>query len=204
MRNAIPLSPVPRSAIAILILLLLQACSPGNDLTREAAREILTTSGDFPREVLGRFSDDWIGSYAPSSSKTAFSRKFEELTESGLATYTETRERGGVAWFTVLRISLTEEGLVYARSEEKRYEYASAHGLSLKTVDVVTRTIEFGEVTGISYTGEDRVVALVEFTEIHTLTPFGRLSGFFPKEKEGTVDKVATFRLYDDGWRVVE
>ena len=93
------------------------------------------------------------------------------------------------------RASVTEKGKPFARSEMSCPNAACS-------IRVHAYTAEFGEVTGRTYLAEGNVVALVEYTEIYTPTPFAEIVG--GEESQGVLAKRATLRRYDDGWRVSE
>jgi hypothetical protein len=92
------------------------------------------------------------------------------------------------------RLSLTEKGKQYAKGAPQR----TWNGIGT-FVEVITSTLEFGEITGITQTSGSNV-ATAECTVSRTVTPFGRLK--YHLEPSTSAVPPINFRKYDDGWRI--
>ena len=185
--------------ISFVFLGLLQGCSPNKELDRATAQKLLVESGSYPGEVLGKLLIKESMEIRRVGRNMYALTKFEQLMESGLVKGALTKVPGFHSSY-VWDISLTAEGQSFVRGKQRNEKRAD--GRFGKVVMVVTQTRDFGTVTGITYMGDNKTVALVEYTEMLNASPFGQLTAVFPNRQTEVVTKQATLRKFDDGWRI--
>ena len=160
------------------LIVLLTSCK-SNELTREKAKEVILSKTTFPIYQKGEFQ---TSSYNALVSLDV--PKFEKLQQAGYITYTLD------GWS--LTAELTDKGKQFILGVERKGYYAD------KFVPVKTCTLEFGEVTGILNIPEQNK-AEVNYTVKRTSTPFGQ---YLFNLSDGEMPHKATFKKYDDGWRM--
>jgi len=166
------------SIILVLLTVFFISCK-SNELTREKAKELILAKASFPTTEKGEFQSSsynaLVGLDVP---------KFEKLKQAGVITYNHD------GWY--LTAEFTDLGKTFIMGPVTKGNYAD------KFVDVKTAEINFGEVTGIKSFPEQNM-AEVTYTINKKLTPFGL---YLFNQKDGLVNKKATFQKYDDGWRL--
>jgi hypothetical protein len=93
------------------------------------------------------------------------------------------------------RLSLTEAGRKFAVGGVQKGHDPTGY---YEAIEVVTEETQFAGVTGVTQ-AEGSNEATVEFTISHQTTPFGSIMLQATPRSE---NRKATFRKYDDGWRL--
>lgn len=166
----------------VLICIVLFSCNSYN-LTREETAQQIITHSKFPEQVTFTLYNG--------------ENLYRALLQQGLVKEDTPRQEeshessgGGIYIPPVYAVlgyehELSDEGKKYKVGETDDYYPI------VKVADLV-----FGEVTGIADVIDN--VKEVKYTLRHeNLTPFGNIT-----QKTGTISKTATFRKYDDGWRM--
>jgi len=89
--------------------------------------------------------------------------------------------------------TLTEKGKQYATSEPYK-----TNNMWIKKINVKGAKLDFGQITGILDQKESNITE-VQFQLVREANPFGVILRNYTS---GTINKTATFKKYDDGWRI--
>jgi hypothetical protein len=186
-----------RVAVLGILITSASACGSGN-LTREKAEELIRAKGKLPQTdhmiemypACERVCDGHAENSVPHCGPDALSASSKLLLGEGLFTIAYDGNTS--------RMTITSKGKQYAKGEPFR----SYYGLCA-TQQVWASMLEFGAVTGIAE-GADSKSATVEYTLERKPTPFGTILGRLANVNVGpeTVPQKASFRKYDDGWRI--
>lgn len=162
---------------------ILSSCS--ESLTREQAEKLIREKYQFPHdEIIYMYVRD------ATSSMGLTIGQYKKLQNEGLLTYSECGSGSGRG----ICATLTEKGKPYATSEPYRTD-----NQYIKQINVKGAKLDFGQITGILEQKESNT-AEVQFQMIREANPFGIT---LRRMSSGTVNKTATFKKYDDGWRII-
>ena len=161
-----------------LVISLFFSCD-GKKLSRSKAEKLVVAFYEYPNVEVYNF--------VPGGVRPNDVRKYRDLTEAGLISFQK-----AYSLYGDFNILFTSKGNEYVTGTQK--------GLfNVTQKSVVSNIRNFGEVTGIQFSDEERR-AKVTFTTIRSdITPFGRFKGYAEGE---TVEYSASMVLFDDGWRI--
>lgn len=171
----------PMSLLLLLSLFIISCNS--NKLSREEAEKIIKSQF---QEIEKKEFEICTHGYEYSSNAGEQNSLMANLHNLGMIKMTERKN-----WYDIPgidKIEITEKASKYIIS--KRIDYNTY--ITCKLSDN-----KFGEITGISQQ-EDSNTALVKYTIIKTVTPFGEALNM----KNGASEVSVTFTKYDDGWRI--
>ena len=177
----------------IILLLAFSSCS--SKLERDKAKEIIISKYQFPQLITDQLQ---FGERMSNTSVQGWG-KFElenELVKKNVISFDFVRnERDFLFSYSVYDCQLTLEGEKY-----KMKEKTSNDGKTFYIVKLAEEN--FGDITGIVQS-DDNKTATVEYTTIiNNVTPFGQVMGR-NKLQEGKINNHSvSFTKYDDGWRI--
>lgn len=185
------------ATLSLLILIILTGCS-NKELSREEATSLIAEGSNYPVEITAAVKINfYLGHRGEENRKIAYDLEREGYIKN-------VREYGGD-----LIGSFTEKAKPYIRGEvETRTAYSP--GSDYDVADILAYTVDFEEVTGITYEREDKSLAKVEYSVLYTGSPLIKLplrrdTPKFDESLSGkTVTKFANLQLYDDGWRLAQ
>lgn len=202
----------------VAVAFLVQGCSPGNDLSRSEAEEIIRTHMDYPVDLLAEFSTKRkveLNPHHRNKIREVTDKWGKEIAAKGIGTpeWTSYEWQGPYGSRTIngFVVNLSEEALSLTHGKARA---SKAEGF--ESISVVTHRAGFGQITGISYLDEAKSTTLVEYTETHEPTMFADIDlwPFYAgrsNPRNRTVisyppiaTKKLRLRLYDDGWRVAD
>lgn len=178
---------------SVILLVLFSSCS--SKLERDKAKEMIISKNQFPKVITDQLQ------YGERMSNTSVQGWgiFElenELVKKNVISFDFVRnEKDFLFSYSVYDCQLTLEGEKYKVNEKTNNEGKTFYILKLAEEN-------FGDITGIKQS-EDNKSATVEYTTvINNVTPFGEVMG---KQKftNGKVNNHSViFSKYDDGWRI--
>lgn len=193
----------------IAVAMLLTACDSKSDLTRSLAEKLLEGYLELPYFVTRDVDLDgqrstyeggvghWREQYADIITK------FEDA---GMGTGNISVVQNGsqmqqALFLTKYTIELSEEAKQYLQGEPGVDTFRKA----VRVARVATDVTKFKEVTGIAFLNDDKTLAEVEYSVVKTKTPFSKVvyPGINQEEPEIKI-RSKSFRLYDDGWRIID
>ena len=169
----------------LLCVAFLVGCSKNDELSRDTAEKLIRERLHLPDDVIIKFAIE-----DRSMTQWMTKDRLEILAREGLVTYRNDDRlfSGGVYG------ELTEKGKQFVVSDK----YDDGRGMQQMFINVKAAKVDFGTITGIVEQKELNI-AEVNYTLIQKdVNAFGRSE----KMQEGILDKRATFRKYDDGWRI--
>ena len=187
-----------RLAVFALALLFLPGCSQSSDLTRDDAKNLIAEAMEYPIQDVQTMNLS-LEMYSSESEKRGSSNRLQfewikkvNASGAGAATIVVGGAKGrGMG--DRIDVMLFDEARKFVIEEDASSDPPTAR--------VVRSTRDIVEVTGISYRNENRSIAVVQYTERTTHTPFAKIldrNNF----REGVAERETTLTLYDDGWRV--
>jgi hypothetical protein len=176
----------PISFLLALVVFFLCSCS-SKELTREKAKQALLDKYHFPNHEEKEFQA-FMGYDATPKER----RPWDQLVQEGLLSY-QTGESG---WY--LFASITDKGMEYVTSQRKEGPFGNkAFGMT-NVYKLRTCEVSFLNVTGIQQIPNENKAEVVYSVQISP-TPFGK---HLFKLSDGELSRKATFKKYDDGWRL--
>ena len=178
--------------LIIIAILVIAFSSCSDNLSRSKAEKLIKAKYQLPKDEITDFII-WDETFSCLSSTKW---QLLDLQNKGLLTYSEIINSYGVAGGC--KGDLTAKGKEYAVSDI--YNDVDNNGVHFadKKINVKVAKLEFGEITGIQEMKQFNT-AEVSYTLVRKdITPFGEVF----KCVEGKENKTATFKKYDDGWRI--